>query len=168
MNNDVLKITFRFFGLLVLQIFLMDQIHFLGYINPMIYVLFIFLYPFENNRLLFLILAFLLGLVMDTFQDTGGAHAAASVTLTFVRPYLLKLVYGESYKMKNIKVLTTGIDRIFLLLLLCIVIHHLMFYSLVIFNSSQLFQLLKMTLSVGLATILVSMTIILLIKPRRS
>jgi hypothetical protein len=118
--------------------------------------------------LLFLTLAFLLGLVMDTFQDTGGAHAAASVTLTFVRPYLLKLVYGESYKMKNIKVLTTGIDRIFLLLLLCIVIHHLMFYSLVIFNVSQILQLLKMTLSVGLASIIVSMTILLLIKPRRS
>jgi cell shape-determining protein MreD len=168
MNNDVLKITFRFIGLLVLQIFLMDQINFLGYINPMIYILFIFLYPFDNNRLLFLILAFLLGLVMDTFQDTGGAHAAACVTLTFVRPYLLKLVYGESYVMKNIKVLTTGVDRILLLLCLCVVIHHLVFYSLMLFNMSQILELLKMTLSVGMATIIVSFTFLLLIKPRRS
>ncbi|BAO55429.1 hypothetical protein [Nonlabens marinus] len=146
----------------------MDQINFLGYINPMIYVLFIFLYPFENNRLLFLVLSFGLGLILDTFQDTGGAHAAACVTLTIVRPYLLKLVYGESYKMKNIKVLTTGVDRIFLLLLLCVFIHHLVFYTLVIFNMSQILQLLKMTLSVGIASIVVSMTVLLLIKPRRS
>lgn len=168
MNNDIFKIAFRFIGLLILQIFLMDQINFLGYINPMIYILFIFLYPFENNRLLFLLLSFGLGLILDTFQDTGGAHAAACVTLTIIRPYLLKLVYGESYVMKNIKVLTTGIDRILLLLLLCVFIHHFVFYSLVIFNMSQILQLLKLTLSVGIASVVVSMTVLLLIKPRRS
>ncbi|WP_228547238.1 hypothetical protein [Nonlabens antarcticus] len=168
MNNDIFKIAFRFVGLLVIQVFVMDQINFLGFINPMIYILFIFLYPFNNNRLLFLILAFLLGLVMDTFQDTGGAHAAACVTLTIVRPYLLKLVYGESYVMKNIKVLTTGIDRILLFLCLCVIIHHLVFYSMIIFNMSQILELLQLTLSVGLATITVSLTILLLIKPRRS
>lgn len=168
MNNEVLKIAFRFVGLLALQIFLMDQINFLGYINPMVYILFMFLYPFDNNRMLFLILAFLLGLIVDTFQDTGGAHAAASITLAFVRPFVLKLVYGESYLMKNIKVLTTGMDRVFLLLLLCIAIHHVMFYSLVLFNFSQVLQLLKMTFSVGIASIIVNMTILLLIKPRRS
>ncbi len=168
MNNEVLKITFRFFGLLVLQVFLLDQINFLGFINPMVYILFVFLYPFENNRLLFLVLAFLMGLVMDTFQDTGGAHAGACVTLTIVRPYLLKLVYGESYVMKSIKVLTTGIDRIVLLLGLCILIHHIVFYCLVIFNIVQVLEVFKLTLSVGLATMMVSLSILLLIKPRKS
>lgn len=168
MNNDVLKIALRFVGLLAIQIFIMDQINFLGFINPMIYILFIFLYPFSNNRLLFLILAFLLGIIMDTFQDTGGAHAAACVTLTIVRPYLLKLVFGESYVMKNIKVLTTGIDRVLLFLCLCVVIHHLVFYTMIIFNISQILELLQMTLSVGLATIVVSFIALLLIKPKRS
>jgi len=35
-----------------------------------------------------MILAFALGIVLDTFQDTGGAHAAACLTLAFTRPFL--------------------------------------------------------------------------------
>lgn len=166
--NDYLKIGLRFFALLILQIFVMDQINFLGFINPMIYVLFIVLYPFENNRLAFLIISFGYGLIMDTFQDTGGAHAAACVTLTFLRPILLKLVYGESYLMKNIKILTTGIDRIFLYMVMATLIHHIVFYILVIFNFSQILELIKMTLSIGVATILMGMAILLIMKPKRS
>ncbi|PRP67312.1 hypothetical protein BST86_09500 [Nonlabens agnitus] len=166
--NDFLKIAFRFIGLLFVQIFVMDQINFLGFINPMIYVLFIFLYPFENNRLAFLLISFGYGLIMDTFQDTGGAHAAACVTLTFFRPYLLKLVYGESYLMKNIKVLTTSLDRIFLFLVIGIFLHHLVFYGLVIFNASQIWEWLKMTFAVGTASVILGMVLLLIIKPKRS
>ena len=166
--NDILKIFLRFIGLLMLQVLLLDQIDFFGFINPLAYILFIVLYPFQNNRLAFLLLSFAYGLVLDTFQDTGGAHAAACVTLTFVRPVLLKMVYGESYLMKNVRILTTGIDRVILFMLLCVVIHHLVFYSLVFFDTSQIFQVMKMTLFIGTATLLLCSVLILLIKPKRS
>lgn len=166
--NDFFKISLRFIALLVLQIFVMDQINFLGYINPLVYILFIVLYPFENNRLAFLTIAFIYGLILDSFQDTGGAHAAACVTLTILRPFILKLVYGESYLMKNIKILTTGIDRIFLYLVIATLIHHLTFYIFVIFNASQILEVLKMTFSVGAATILLGMSILLIMKPKRT
>ena len=166
--NDFFKIALRFLGLLLLQIFVMDQINFLGFINPLVYILFIILYPFENNRLTFLFISFCYGLILDTFQDTGGAHAAACITLVILRPALLKLVFGESYLMKNLKVLTTGLDRILLFLVLSTLIHHLMFFSLIIFNVSQIIELVKMTLSVGAATIVVSLILLLIIKPKRS
>ncbi|SCY44246.1 hypothetical protein SAMN05192588_2918 [Nonlabens sp. Hel1_33_55] len=166
--NDFFKIALRFVGLLLVQIFVMDQINFLGFINPMIYVLFIFLYPFENNRLAFLLISFGYGLIMDTFQDTGGAHAAACLTLTFFRPYLLKLVYGESYLMKNIKVLSTSLDRVFLFLVIGIFLHHLVFFGLVVFNISQIWVWLKMTFAVGAASVILSMVLLLIIKPKRS
>ena len=166
--NDFLKIAFRFIGLLAVQIFVMDQINFLGFINPMIYVLFIFLYPFENNRLAFLLISFGYGLIMDTFQDTGGAHAAACVTLTFFRPLLLKAVYGESYLMKNIKFLSTSLDRMFLFLVIGILLHHIVFYGLVIFNVFQIWEWFKMTFAVGAASIILSFIFLLIIKPKRS
>ena len=166
--NDFFKIALRFVGLLLVQIFVMDQINFLGFINPMIYVLFIFLYPFENNRLAFLLISFGYGLIMDTFQDTGGAHAAACLTLTFFRPYLLKLVYGESYLMKNIKVLSTSLDRVFLFLAIGVFLHHLVFFGLVVFNISQIWEWLKMTFAVGAASVILSMVLLLIIKPKRS
>ena len=166
--NEFLKIVLRFIGLLILQIFVMDQINFLGFINPMIYILFITLYPFDNNRLAFLLLAFGYGLILDTFQDTGGAHAAACVTITFLRPVFLRLVYGESYLMKNLRILTSSLDRILLLVLMTTFVHHLTFYSFVIFDVSQILELFKMTLSVGIATVVVGMTILLIMKPKRA
>jgi hypothetical protein len=143
MNRTLLNNVLRFIGLLGLQIFLFDRINFLGYINPMIYILFIIL-----------------------FQDTGGANAAASLTLAFTRPLWLRLVYGESYKMKNLKVIRTPMDRLVLLMVLCLTVHHLVFFSLVIFNTSQILYTLKLTLSVGLASLLLNSLLLLLFKPR--
>ena len=162
MNRTLLNNVLRFIGLLGLQIFLFDRINFLGYINPMIYILFIILFPVENKRWSFMILAFDLGIVLDT----GGAHAAASLTLAFTRPIWLRLVYGESYKMKNLKVIRTPMDRLVLLMVLCITVHHLVFFSLVIFNTSQILYTLKLTLSIGLASLILNSLLLLLFKPR--
>lgn len=166
MNRDLITNAVRFAILLILQIFLFDQINFLGFINPMIYLLFIVLYPIENKRWDIMLISFLLGIILDTFQDTGGAHAAACLTMAFTRPIWLRLVYGESYKMKNIKVLKSPMDRLLLLLVFCIVIHHLVFFSLVIFNSSQILYTLKLTFSIAVATLLLNTIILALFKPR--
>ncbi|WP_405369805.1 hypothetical protein [Nonlabens sp. Asnod2-A12] len=166
MNSTLLNNVLRFVGLLILQIFLLDQINFLGYINPMVYILFIILYPVDNNRWSFMFIAFALGILLDTFQNTGGAHAAACLTLAFVRPVFLKLVYGESYLMKNLKIIRTPIDRLLLLSVLSVIIHHLIFFSLVIFNTSQILYTLKLTLSVGIATILIASLFLIIFKPK--
>ncbi len=166
MNSTLLNNVLRFVGLLILQIFLLDQINFLGYINPMIYLLFIILYPVDNNRWSFMFMAFAIGLILDTFQNTGGAHAAASLTLAFTRPVWLKLVYGESYLMKNLKIIRTPIDRLILLLVLSVIIHHIIFFSLVIFNTSQILYTLKLTLSVSIATIVIASLFLILFKPK--
>ena len=96
MNNLVFINISRFVGLVLLQVIVCNNINFLGYINPNIYVLFILLYPVANNRLLFIFLSFLLGLSVDMFLDSGGTHAAASVTIAYIRPLFLKFSFGAS------------------------------------------------------------------------
>lgn len=168
MNNDILINIARFAGLLLVQFFVMDQIMFLGYINPMIYILLIVLYPLSNKRWTLLFLSFALGIIIDTYQDTGGAHAAACVTLTYFRPILLKLVYGESYIMRSVKVMQSPLDRIALIIGLSIAIHHLVFYSLIIFNIVQVLEILKLTLVVGIATFFVSFLFTILFSKKSS
>lgn len=168
MNNDIVLNTLRFIGLLLLQFFVMDQILFMGYINPMVYILFIVLYPMSNKRWTLLFLSFALGIIIDTYQDTGGAHAAAAVTLTYVRPFLLKLVFGESYLMRNVKVMESSLDRIALIIGLSIVVHHLVYYSLIIFNVVQILEILKLTLVVGIATFFVSFVLTVLFSKKAS
>ncbi|MGJ8683424.1 MAG: hypothetical protein ACSHWW_02290 [Nonlabens sp.] len=162
MNSDLLNNVLRFIGLLLLQVFVMDQVDFLGYICPLVYVLFVVLYPVDNNRWSFLIIAFILGLIVDTFQDTGGAHAAASLTLAFLRPVLLKLVYGQGYLTKNLKVIKSPLDRFALLLALSVLLHHLVLFTLIYFNMSQVLQVLQMTLFIGLSTIFMGVILFVL------
>jgi rod shape-determining protein MreD len=166
MNRTLSNNVLRFAGLLLLQIFLFDEIDFLGFIDPMIYILFIVLFPVENKRWSFLLFAFGMGIILDTFQNTGGAHAASALTLAFTRPIWLRLVYGESYRMKNLKVIRTPIDRLLLFLTFCVLTHHLVFFSLVIFNSSQILYTVKLTLSVGIASLTVNSLLLSLFKPR--
>jgi len=68
MNSKLVSNIARFVILIFLQVLILNNINFLGYINPYLYVLFILLYPFAGNQSLFLILSFLLGLSIDIFD----------------------------------------------------------------------------------------------------
>lgn len=92
MINSLLKYFWLFILLIILQLLLMDNIQFSGYINPYIYLLFIILLPFEAAPWLILILSFITGLSVDIFNGTPGLHTSATVVAGFVRPYLLRVI----------------------------------------------------------------------------
>lgn len=166
MNSALLNNILRFIGLLFLQVYVMDQVDFLGYICPLVYILFILLYPVDNNRWTFLIVAFFLGLIIDTFQDTGGAHAAASVTLAFIRPLFLRMVYGQGYLTKNLKINKSPLDRFALLLAISVLVHHLLLFILIYFNMTQVLQVLQMTLFIGISSVFMGIIIFILFGSR--
>ncbi|MGB3591214.1 MAG: rod shape-determining protein MreD [Nonlabens sp.] len=166
MNNSVVANILRFIILVVVQVLLLDQINLLGFIKPYIYLLFIVLYPVRNNRTLFLLVAFGLGLVIDVFSDTGGAHAAACMTLAFLRPYLFKLVYGEAYKLNEVNVMRGEINRMILLLVLCTGLHHLLLFVFILFDFSHSFLFLKLWSLNGLATFLLGLVVLIIFKPK--
>jgi len=92
MITDIIRNTGLFIFLLMLQILLMDNIQFSGYINPYIYILFIILLPVEIPAWLLLILSFLAGLAVDLFNGTLGLHASATTFAGFARPYVLRIL----------------------------------------------------------------------------
>lgn len=63
----------------------------MGYINPYIYVLFILLLPVRFPRWASLLLGFGLGLIIDSFMNTPGMHASATVLIAFLRNAVIKL-----------------------------------------------------------------------------
>ncbi len=95
MNRDHINTFLLFTGLVLLQIVILNNINFLGYINPFLYILFIFLYPIKKLDSTLLILAFILGLCIDMFSNTGGVNAAATLFIAFVRIPVLKSVLGK-------------------------------------------------------------------------
>ena len=92
MISDIIKNIFRFFFLVLFQVLILNNIQLSGYLNPFLYVLFILMLPFQTPKWLVLILAFVTGISVDMFSNTGGMHAAASVLMAFLRQPILKLI----------------------------------------------------------------------------
>jgi rod shape-determining protein MreD len=81
----------------LLQVFIFSKMTFHNIATPFIYILFILLYPPQSNRYLLLFLCFLLGLGVDMFENTGGIHAFASITVGFLSKYIIRMVSGTKF-----------------------------------------------------------------------
>lgn len=167
MSNSLGANIIRFVVLLLAQVTICSNINLLGYINPFIYVIFILLFPIKNNRLLFLVLAFNLGLLVDMFLDSGGVHSGASVLLAFVRPVFLKYAFGTLYEKQTLKLSKLQFNELVIYTSFMILFHHLVVFSLEIFNISQILLILKKTLVSSLLTVVLSIILILLFRSRK-
>lgn len=73
--------------LVLLQYFLLEQINFGSWLQPMPYIYLIFILPFSLNRFAQLFIAFLLGFALDSIGNTYGMHAAATTAMCFMKIY---------------------------------------------------------------------------------
>ncbi|MBN2637528.1 MAG: rod shape-determining protein MreD [Bacteroidales bacterium] len=79
--------------LILLQVWVLDNVSLGGFVIPYAYVLFVLLLPFNINKSLMLIIAFFTGLIMDFFGNTLGLHAASLVLMAFARPAVLNFYF---------------------------------------------------------------------------
>jgi len=166
-SNEVVLIIGRFLLLVLVQVLILNHVNFLGYINPFLYILFILIYPFEANNTLLIFLAFLLGLSIDIFSDTGGVHAASSCFLAYARPALLKFSFGISYEYNTIRLSRTALAARITYIGLAVFTHHLVLFSLEIFNFEKVLLILKSILFSGLFSMVLIFCAVLLFSQQK-
>ena len=154
MNSEILSNAIRFIVLVLLQVLLLNNINFLGYINPYLYILFIILFPFTGNQTLLIFLSFLLGLSVDIFEDSGGINAAACVVIAYIRPAVLRFSFGVSYDYQTIKFSSTQPGSRLSYVAILVLVHHFILFLLELFSFAHLLLVLKKTLFSGLFTII--------------
>ncbi len=157
-SNVYFILSFRFIILVFAQVLLLNNINFLGYINPYIYILFVLTFPFNGNKSLLIVLSFLLGLTIDLFGDSGGIHAAACVVIAYLRPVILKFSFGVSYEYNAIKINKVDFGQRLIYVCAMIFIHHLVLFSMEIFNINHIMLVLKSTLFSGIFSIILIMS----------
>lgn len=167
MTNTIIINSIRFVVLVLLQVLLLNNINFLGYINPYLYVLFLILYPFNTPQSLFLFVAFLLGITIDTFEDSGGIHAAACLIVAYIRPAVLRFSFGVSYDYQTVKISNTPYGARVGYIGIIILLHHLVLFTLEMFDFSHFFLILKKTLFSAIFSILLVLISLTLFKPKR-
>lgn len=130
-----LQIVFLFVSLLLLQVLVLNNIRFLGYVNPYLYIVFVFSYPIRNNRFPFLILAFILGLLIDAFSDSGGINAFATLFIAYIRLFFIKTIFKKTTsEYQSFSLRLESFDKVFNYVVTLTFIHHFILFLLVNFG----------------------------------
>jgi len=145
----VLQNIFRFILLVLAQVLVLNNVQFLGFINPYIYILFILSLPVLTPRWLSLILAFALGLTVDAFSNTMGMHAFAAVLIAFLRNGTVKLFIAlDEGNNPTPSFYTFGVSAYVKYIVVLVFIHHATLFFLEAFTLTHFwFTLSKIILS---------------------
>lgn len=169
MITDYIKYISIFILAIFLQVLIFDNIYLGGHAHIFFYIVFILVLPIEINRYLLMILGFSLGIFIDIFNNTIGIHAFATVSISFLRPYILQIYAprdgyepGDKPRISNF-----GYGWFLKYALTLVLIHNLIFYTLEVFRFYLFFQTLsKAVLSCIISLIIITLSQMLFIKKR--
>ena len=89
--NEVIKHSIRFVLLVILQSLILNQLEIGWGIQLMVYPLLIILLPFELGTVYLLLVAFIMGILIDSMSNTYGLHTSSLLVVAYFRPLIFKL-----------------------------------------------------------------------------
>jgi hypothetical protein len=153
--NVYIKNILRFCIIVLLQVLILNKIT-LRWWNepsgfpifiPYVYPLFILLLPFETPVWALLIIGFVLGTTVDTFMNTAGMHACATILIAYLRTNVLSALLPRNlseYSNQHPSIKTMGWMPFLVYSLFLILLHHFVFFTIELWNFSNFgFLLLK-------------------------
>jgi len=165
MNTDILKHAGRFIIVVFIQVVLLNQLVFSGYITPFIYPVFILLLPFDIKGWWLLLLSFLLGITIDIFSNSLGMHAAASVFMGFMRPFVINLISSktdfDSGTEPRLSIM--GLPWIFFYTIIMAFLHHFFLFLIEIWGVGNLFKFFLRTFTSSIVSTLLILAFHLLL-----
>jgi rod shape-determining protein MreD len=139
----LIKYGVMFIFLVLIQILILNQIQFSGYVNPYMYILFVMLLPLSSPPYVVMISGFLIGLTIDIFSDSMGLHSAATVFIAYIRPFVIRSIAGTEDEMSDYPGLKQNKFLWFLYYSsIMVVLHHFILFYLEVFTFSYFFQTL--------------------------
>tara|TARA_B100000575_G_C23134458_1_gene658710 strand:- start:2272 stop:2781 length:510 start_codon:yes stop_codon:yes gene_type:complete len=146
MNRNNITLLISFILLVFFQTLVFNNLYLFGFVNPMIYILFLVIYRFDYDQTFFIFSSFILGFLIDFLSLSGGAHTISTLTIGFLRPSIIKYTFSVSSEMP---VSFQDDNRIFdkyLFLSTIVGLHHFLYFILVYFNLEAISLIIKNTL----------------------
>lgn len=153
MNRANLSIFSLLVFLILLQVFIFNQLHLFGSINPMIYLYFLIYHRLDANQTQFILLAFALGFTLDFLSQGAGGHTLSSLTIATLRPQIFSLSFGSVLQETTKNLNQMLFYRQFYFSLWIVFLHHLIYFLVLFFSFSTFFIVLKQTLLTGIFTL---------------
>lgn len=160
----------RFIIFVLVQALVFNRLEIGFGIQIMIYPLFLILLPFETSIFVLLLLAFTMGICIDSISDTYGLHTSSLLLVAYLRPIIFNAFSPrEGYDpLKEASVFEMGQRWFVSVFGLLLVIHHFWFFMLEMFKMDEfLFVLQKTILSVPISFLLcIFLQVIFVTKPK--
>lgn len=163
MSSNIISEFLAFLGYLAFHIFIARKLVFGPWVFSYVYVGFLLTLSPGISKSRLLLVAFLVGLVIDLFEYSPGIHASACVLLAFVRPYLVSLLAARNNidedEIREISIKEMSFSSFFIYAFLLIVLHHLAVFFLEAWASKLIWLSLQKTFFSSIFT-LVSVVLI--------
>jgi len=142
MINTILKYGLITVVLILLQVLVLNNIQFSGYVNPYVYIMIILLLPLLTPSWLVLLIAFFTGLVIDLYSGSPGMHASATLLAGFSRPLVLRLIAPrDGYDpISSLSMATYGFRWFVIYASAIVLIHHTTLFFLEVFRFTDFFR----------------------------
>ncbi|WP_020597387.1 hypothetical protein [Spirosoma panaciterrae] len=159
--REIVSTVLLFLLYLVLQIVLVRNLVLFDYAFCFVYIACILLLPNETSLTWLLLIAFVTGIVVDTFYNTLGMHAAATVLMAYSRPFIVRAqidVPGIESRIEfSLKELGTG--AFFRYVAILALIHHT---ALFFIEASSLSLIIPTLIRVIASTFFTTLSIVLI------
>tara|TARA_B110000046_G_C12864205_1_gene343189 strand:- start:261 stop:791 length:531 start_codon:yes stop_codon:yes gene_type:complete len=160
MTRDLISYFIRFALLIIVQIFLLNNVQFSGLLNPYLYVYFLIVLPVDFSPNIGLLFAFTMGIIIDMFSQTMGMHTISAVFLAYARPYILRyMAPRDGYEFsRNVSIKQMGWLWFLTFSGLMVFLHHFVLFFIESFRMSGLgYTMLK---AVGSSSLTLTLIII--------
>ncbi|HLL94456.1 MAG TPA: hypothetical protein VK404_05730 [Spirosoma sp.] len=159
--REILSTILVFLLYLALQILLARNVVLFDYAFCFVYIACVLLLPNETSLTWLLIIAFATGLIVDTFYNTLGMHAAATVLMAYCRPLIVRAqidVPGMEARIE-FSLQEIGVGTFFRYVFILALIHHT---TLFFIEASSVSLLIPTMIRVGASTLLTTVSIVLI------
>jgi rod shape-determining protein MreD len=150
MINTILRYSIITILLILIQVLVLNNIQFSGYVNPYIYIMIILLLPSVTPSWLVLFISFATGLIIDLFSGSPGMHASATLLAGFSRPFVLRIISPrDGYESgTDLSMAAYGFRWFFIYTATIVLIHHTTLFILEVFRFTDFFRtILRILLS---------------------
>ena len=128
----ILPYMLLFVAVVLLQIFLFDNLMISIYLNPLIYIAFILLLPMDTPSWALLLLGLFTGMTMDAVMGIAGLNTLTTLPVAFIRPRLLGMFLNREEEREGgvPSVERMGAHKFVEYIVLAVIVHHTVFFLL--------------------------------------
>ncbi len=128
--NEIVRSVVKWIVYVLLHLFVAHHLVLFDYAFCFIYVGAILFLPLEINLTALLAISFFTGVIIDTFDNTLGLHASASVMIAYLRPIIIRFQLGQKLieGRLHLSIRELGFPTFMSYTLILISIHHIILF----------------------------------------